>query len=105
MSDEPIIKDQTLIARVTLEMGQNPLTCPNCSKPITNHKANGCMLATLVYVLCDRIGEVGGPNDTPLTEEDVLRAWVTADPDLMWDDIGPILNNLQDGVYKVGDGT
>lgn len=99
----PIIEDDALIAQVTVELGQPDLKCPNCEDPIKGHMPTGCMMGAFIYVLRDRIGEwyegVNGEGHL-YTEADVLRTWVTMDPDGFWDDVSPILNHVQDNKYK-----
>lgn len=69
-------------------------TCPNCSEPIDGHPKNGCALRTLIQVVKER-GEV--------SDEDLRKLHLTCDADKLWDDLGPVADNLQSGQYVEDD--
>lgn len=69
--------------------------CPNCGQPIDGHPDDGCMLNALIIVLRDR-GEL---------EPDVInRLHANCDPDLLWNRIGPIVDDLGVGAFNHEEG-
>jgi hypothetical protein len=64
--------------------------CPNCNHPVEDHPANGCVLAAFIRVLEDR-----GVDKAKL-EKLHAECWV----DNLWDDVGPILDRLEEGHYS-----
>ena len=70
-------------------------TCPNCGCPVEGHPNNACVLAALIGVVRDREN---------LTEDELLALHRNACVDVMWDDIGPILDRLEEGFYSVPEG-
>jgi hypothetical protein len=69
--------------------------CPNClDTPVAGHPENACIL----YVLTDVLRSRG-----TLTEEQIQALHRDADPNQVWDDIGPIIDRLEDGHYNAKD--
>lgn len=69
--------------------------CPNCGQhPVKNHPQTGCLLAALVQVLRDR-GEY--------TEQQLHAIHANCNEDLLWDDIGDIVNRLGNGEFGTQD--
>jgi len=65
--------------------------CPNCANPVANHPHNGCVLNALVHVVRDR-----GHH----SEERLRQLHATCDVDALWERIGPIIDNLEDGEFS-----
>lgn len=82
--------------------------CPNCSSVLDRgksvlaanagdglnyfgHAMNGCMLVTLVSIVCDR-GEK--------TEDELYRLFVDCDSEALWDALAPVINKLEDGEFS-----
>lgn len=67
-----------------------PATCPNCNSPVKGHPDNSCVLNALIGVLRER--------GVPAKKLEKLHAacWI----DNVWDDIGPIMDRLEDGYYS-----
>jgi len=68
---------------------ENLTRCPNCGEDITAHPDNDCVLNLFIGVLRDR----------GMHEAELMRLHRTCDIDALWTDLGPILDNLQDGEY------
>lgn len=65
--------------------------CPNClTTAVKHHPENGCVLAALIQVLRER---------EELPERTLLSLHAKTDVDALWDDLGPILDKLEDGGY------
>jgi hypothetical protein len=64
--------------------------CPNCCAEIDTHPRDECILYVFMTVLRDR----GNLDDEQLAEIHANCA-----VDMMWDDIGPILDRLEEGYY------
>jgi hypothetical protein len=64
--------------------------CPNCYAPVEEHEANGCVLAALMQLVRDRGN---------LDDEALLNLHANANADAFWDDLGPIIDGLEDGHY------
>lgn len=69
------------------------MTCPNCSCPVKTHPRNDCVLAAFVGILRDRGN---------LSEEKLRAIHCKADMHVFWDDLGPILDRLEEGFYTSG---
>lgn len=67
------------------------MKCPNCLDPIEGHPENSCILNTLIQVVRER-------GNT--TEERLKEIHAKCIVDLLWIDIGPILDDLEDGRYS-----
>jgi hypothetical protein len=65
--------------------------CPNCTAPIKLHPENGCVLNALIQVVRERRTK---------TERQLLRLHAKAMPDALWEDIGPLVDRLEDGKYS-----
>lgn len=65
-------------------------TCPNCSASFP-HPENGCALAMLISVISDRGTKTDAEIDALMTDCDVSA---------LWDDLGPIVDKLENGGYK-----
>lgn len=70
------------------------MTCPNCGQPAEGHPKSGCVLGSLIGVLRNRGN---------LDEEELLNIHRKADTGVLWSDLGPILDRLEDGFYTPGD--
>lgn len=68
-----------------------PLKCPNCGGNVRNHPKNDCLLAVLIQVIRER---------KSLSEKKLLAIHSTVDVDAFWDDLGPIIDNLETGFYS-----
>lgn len=64
--------------------------CPNCRRFIVGHPQNSCVLAALITIL--------GGREMPLDE--LLDLHANANVDALWEDLGVIIDRLQDGVYS-----
>ncbi len=65
--------------------------CPNCGlKFIHRHRPNGCVLAALIEVLRDR---------ETLEPEEILERLLDCNVDHMWNEIGSVIDALEDGEY------
>ena len=66
--------------------------CPNCcDTPIKNHPENGCVLAVFMEVIKSR-GTLSKKQQTKIFE--------SCDVGALWDDLGPIIDELEDGSYS-----
>ena len=66
------------------------LRCPNCTRNIVGHEPNGCVLEALMSVLRDRGGH---------TDKQMRKLWANVDVDALWNAIGPIVDDLGEGVF------
>lgn len=66
--------------------------CPNCYETVQDHPQNGCVLAALIQVVRERGSR---------TDAELLALHADANVDAMWDDIGPIIDRLEDGAYTI----
>lgn len=66
------------------------MKCPCCGEPVEDHPDNGCVLNTLLGVLRDR---------GSLEEADILDLHAKCDVDALWQDLGRIIDRLEDGRY------
>lgn len=64
--------------------------CPNCLENLDEHPENGCVLHAFIAVLFDRGN---------LSEEQLAKLHADTDVDLFWNDLGPILDKLENGEY------
>lgn len=64
--------------------------CPNCFEPVKQHPENGCVLAALIGVIRDR-GEV--------EEGDLIELHAECNVDALWDRLGQIIDDLQEGHF------
>lgn len=67
------------------------MTCPNCGADVVGHKENGCALATLIGVVRDRGNK---------TQAELHRLHADVDSDALWNDLGKIVDRLEDGEYE-----
>lgn len=65
--------------------------CPNCTSPVNGHPENGCVLQALIGVIRDRGN---------LSERKILDLHANAWVDSLWDDMGPIIDDLEEGQYS-----
>lgn len=65
--------------------------CPNCMSPIGSHPENGCVLAAMIQVVRER-----GTR----SEEEVLALHASANVSALWDELGPIIDKLEDGEFR-----
>ena len=68
--------------------------CANCGDEIPGHEENGCVLAALVQVIKDRGFTTSGSLLLMLRDTNV---------DALWDDLGPIIDQLEAGEYMNDD--
>lgn len=73
------------------ETPQDGGRCPNCGAPVVDHPANGCALAVLIGVVRDR-------GDT--AESVIHQLHKNCDTDALWNDLGRVVDALQDGRYS-----
>jgi len=67
--------------------------CPNCQERFhVVHPENGCVLASLTQVVRER--EI-------VDEEKLLQLHENTDVSALWDDLGPIIDKLEEGKYLV----
>ncbi len=72
-------------------MAKKKRICPNCTiSAVKDHPEDGCVLAALIQVLRER---------EELPERTLLALHAKTDVDALWDDLGPILDKLEDGSY------
>lgn len=64
--------------------------CPNCGLSVVDHPENECVLGVFIAVLADRGVPKAALHD--------LHA--RCDVDALWESIGPILDDLQDGRFN-----
>lgn len=64
--------------------------CPNCNEPIGS-PSPGCVLHAMIHC-------VGQRSDIKLNE--LRKLHVSCDPDKLWADVGPIIDNLEEGKYS-----
>ncbi len=64
--------------------------CPNCQSPVANHPENGCVLAALIQVIRER---------EALPETRLRKIHQGTDVDLLWRDLGPVIDRLEEGNY------
>lgn len=69
---------------------KSPL-CPNCDQRVANHPENGCVLAALIQVARDRGG---------VPERKLRKLHAECNVDALWDDVGRIVDDLEDGHYS-----
>jgi hypothetical protein len=67
------------------------LRCPNCGSLVVNHPDDGCMLYQSVSLVRDRGNK---------TDEELHQIHAKCNVDAFWDDIGKVLNSLEDGSYS-----
>lgn len=67
------------------------LTCPNCAGPVVGHEENGCVLAALIGVVRDRGNH---------TELKIRQLHANANIDALWDQLGPIIDQLEEGAFN-----
>ena len=70
------------------------MTCPNCGSPVKTHPRNDCVLNALIGILHDRGN---------LSKKKLHVIHRKADTGVLWEDLGPILDRLEDGFYTPGD--
>lgn len=96
-ADADIVLAKEMIRDVEAEVARLASTredgpeCPNCGSPVDGHPEDGCILAAMIQCLADR-GEI--------PEEDLLLIHANANTDLLWADLGPILDKLGNGIYE-----
>lgn len=84
--------EEEAAARFTVEHGD--ARCPNCAEPIIGHADNTCILDAFIRIISDR-------DETP---PDVrLRLHRLCNIDALWDDLSPIIDNLENGLYSSGE--
>ena len=68
------------------------LICPNCREDLAKgHPGNGCVLGALFSCIADREGG---------RRRALMERLADVDECALWDDIGPIVDKLQDGAYN-----
>ena len=66
--------------------------CPNCyASPVKGHPENGCVLAAFIVVLRDR-------GNKP--ERRLLQIHAECNVDALWDQVGPLLDRLEEGEFS-----
>jgi hypothetical protein len=65
--------------------------CPNCGEPVAGHPDTGCVLNALVQIIRER-GEI--------PEVKVRKIHREVDVDALWEELGPVVDRLQEGVFK-----
>lgn len=66
--------------------------CPNCCvNSVEDHPENGCVLAALIGVIRDR---------ADISDEQRQEIHATCDVDALWNDIGKIVDRLEEGEYS-----
>lgn len=66
------------------------LKCPNCGGYVANHPEDGCILGAMIQAVRDR----------DVMPERRLRALhASTNVDRLWDRIGPILDDLEEGAF------
>lgn len=66
--------------------------CPNCgNSPVHGHPENGCILATMITVVRERGNK---------SEEELEELHAKTDVNALWNDLGPILDKLEEGGYS-----
>jgi hypothetical protein len=88
-----LLLEPPVVTPPTPEKAAGP-TCPNCTHPIEGHPQNSCVLAALIDCLRDR-GD--------LSEEELAQRHADCDMDPFWDDMGPVLDRLEDDGYTISD--
>ena len=68
--------------------------CPNCGEPKWPHPDSGCVLAALITVIDER----GGTSQKRLK-----HLLYNANIDALWDRLGPVIDDLERGLYSDGD--
>ena len=72
--------------------------CPNCMSSVIGHPRNGCVLQALIELLRDR--EVWNDETSKEQPDEWYYAkHANANVDKMWDDMGPIIDSLENGGY------
>lgn len=67
-------------------------TCPNCSRPMEkNHPIDVCLVAALFGVVRDRGNK---------TDDRIKKLMRDVNVDLLWDDLGPLIDRLEKGYYS-----
>ena len=69
----------------------NKLKCPNCGGNVANHPEDGCVLAALIQVIRER---------QSMSEKELRKLHANADVDALWDDLGRIIDKLEEGNYS-----
>ena len=72
-------------------MTKDTRKCPNCIESVEGHIDNGCVLAALIDVIRDR---------EEIKEKELLELHAECNVDSLWNDIGPIVDALQEGKYS-----
>lgn len=67
------------------------LRCPNCMGPLPDHPDNACVLNAFIALLRDRGNK---------TEEELLDLHANCDVDAMWERLGPVIDDLEDGHFN-----
>lgn len=68
--------------------------CPNCGCLVEDHPGNRCVLNAFIGIIRDRGN---------LSEDKLLALHHNACFDVLWDDLSPILDRLEEGFYSPGD--
>ena len=69
----------------------NRLNCPNCGGYAANHPEDGCVLAALIQVIRER---------QSMSEAKLRKIHAGTVVDVLWDDLGRIIDKLEDGTYS-----
>lgn len=77
-------------ARFIVERGDKA-RCPNCREQVVTHAENGCALALLIQLVRER-----GDH----SEHTLLNLHYMCDTDKMWDDLGPVVDQMERGDYN-----
>lgn len=73
-------------------MPKSARPCPNCcTSTVENHPQDGCVLNNLVQVLRER--EV-------MSEKKLRQLHANVDADAFWNDVGRIVDDLEEGRYS-----
>ena len=74
-----------------LRLMDSKYLCPNCGQyDLRNHPQNACMLSVFDTLLSDR----------GMSKEQRELRWMHCDVGALWDDLGPIVDNLENGNYE-----
>jgi hypothetical protein len=69
----------------------DPIACPNCDILLAIHPWRGaCVLGALIVCIRDR---------EEITEAELRHHHAQCDVDALWDRLGPIIDDLQEGVF------
>jgi hypothetical protein len=65
--------------------------CPNCGEPVAGHPDTSCTLYGLMQIVRERGN---------LPEAKVQKIHREVDVDALWEELGPVIDRLEDGAFK-----